>query len=133
MTGSADPWLERFAALVRARDVSGALLLFSPDVAAFGTRVNVAFGLDELLSQQWEPIWTSTRDFDFDTGGRWEQRAGDGDLLVVACTWMSQGFDDDATPFPRRGRATVALARSSQNDTGWVAVHTHFSESPTAW
>jgi ketosteroid isomerase-like protein len=41
--------------------------------------------------------------------------------------WESTGYDEKGKEFPRRGRATVVLARS---DGRWAAIHTHLSLLP---
>src|SRR5256886_2118900 len=52
-----------------------------------------------------------------------------GDQAWVAAPWDSRGVRPDGTTFPRPGRLTVVLAR---REGRWLAVHTHFSLTPSS-
>jgi ketosteroid isomerase-like protein len=120
-------WLERFAACVRARDYDAGRELFADDVVGFGTYTPYAEGLDELVENQWKPVWSATRDFHFDlAGARVEIR---GELAWVATEWSSTGIGPTGQTFERRGRVTIVLRR---DPAGWRAVHTHLSHNPNA-
>lgn len=127
-----DAWLDTFARLVREGDVDAARALFHPDVRSFGTRAEQAVGIDDLVARQWALIWSSTEGFEVAVDERWAWRAADSSLEVMAVRWTSTGFGTDGAPYPRRGRATIVLAPDDRAPTGWVAVHTHFSEAPSA-
>jgi ketosteroid isomerase-like protein len=122
-----EQWLDRFAACVRARDYSGGRELFADDVVGFGTYTPYADGLDELVQNQWEPVWSATRDFRFDLAGARVQTRGD--LAWVAAGWSSTGIRRSGHTFERRGRVTIVLRR---DPAGWSAVHTHLSHNPNA-
>lgn len=118
-------WLEDFAAAVRAADYARGAALFDPDALGFGTVAASAQGLDQLVRDQWRPVWDATEGFRFDLPpARIEV---EGAFAWVAATWSSQGLVEGGKPFPRAGRATILLRHGAG---GWRAVHTHFSLSP---
>lgn len=121
-------WLEAFAARVRARDIDGGRALFSDACHSFGTRGEVLDGLDDLVERQWRPTWMTTQGFTFESSTIRVELAADGSLAVATACWASDGLHPDGTTFPRRGRATLVLAR--REDGAPIAVHSHFSESP---
>jgi hypothetical protein len=47
-------------------------------------------------------------------------------LAIAVVGWASTGIAADGTRFPRPGRATVVVRRTSV-DEPWLGVHTHFS------
>ena len=125
-------WLEAFAERVRDRDLDGGRRYFAPGATGFGTRAARVDGLDDLVEQQWRPIWTSTRGFCFGTDDAVVATAADGSQIAVAVTWSSEGVADDGSAFDRSGRATLVLVPDPASPVGLVAVHSHFSEDPTA-
>jgi ketosteroid isomerase-like protein len=118
-------WLKQFAAAVRNRDFALGRKLCDDDIVGFGTVAFRADCLDELFANQWQVIWTSTKDFDFDYATASSQ--ADTNMAVLMATWHSIGVDKCGMEFPRSGRATVVLKR---HDDEWRAVHTHFSMEP---
>ena len=124
-------WLEAFADRVRARDLDGGRRFFAPGATGFGTRAARVDGLDDLVEQQWRPVWTSTRGFRFDVEDALVATAADGSQTTVAATWSSEGVTGDGTTFDRAGRATLVLVPDPGSPVGLVAVHSHFSEDPT--
>ena len=118
-------WFARLGRDCAAVDFASARAIFAPDVVSFGTRADVAVGLDALQTNQWEGIWPNIEAFRFDLDG--VHAAGDGRRAWGAATWTSTGFDESGRPFPRPGRATILL---EQRDGRWLAVHTHFSLFP---
>jgi ketosteroid isomerase-like protein len=128
MTAAVADWLEAFARCVRVRDVEAARALVAPEVRGFGTRVEYADGRDDLESRQWAVLWPRIRDFRFLAAPRIVEQSDDGSLLGVAVLWESGPLDGDGPT--RRGRCTVLLRRT--DDGRYVALHTHFSESPRA-
>jgi ketosteroid isomerase-like protein len=112
-------WLAAFADAVRRRDEGAGLL-------GFGTVARRVEGLDRLAAEQWGTTWPVTSGFDL----AWDDLRVEvrDDVAWAAAPWASTGFDPAGRPFPRRGRATVVLARGS--DGRWRAVHTHFSLDP---
>jgi ketosteroid isomerase-like protein len=118
-------WLNTFSKAVRDRDCQGARPLFSPQAVGFGTRAARYDGLDDLIDQQWRPIWTSTSGFEFDLSSlKWGQ---EGHLIWVAIQWSSWGQERTGRRFRRNGRATLVL-----HDRGnqLQAQHSHFSLDP---
>ena len=100
-------------------------MIFAPGLVLFGTKADTFVGLDVAQKSQWKGIWPNIRDFRFDLGSiHW---GGDESHAWGVATWTSTGFDEQGGPFPRPGRATVALER---RDGVWLAVHTHFSLFP---
>jgi ketosteroid isomerase-like protein len=118
-------WFETLQRCVRAVDYATARAIFAPDVVSFGTRADLVRGLDALQAQQWSGVWPMIAGFTFDLERL--HVAEDGAVAWAAVVWTSTGFQEDGTPFPRPGRATVAFAR---RDGRWLATHTHFSLNP---
>ena len=118
-------WFERMGSCCASVDYDSARMIFAPDVVLFGTKADVLAGLDAAQESQWEGIWPNIRDFRFHPGSI--RCGGDGSHAWGVATWESTGFDEQGRPFPRPGRATVALER---RDGVWLAVHTHFSLFP---
>lgn len=118
-------WFERMGSCCASVDYDSARMIFAPDVVLFGTKADTLAGLDAAQKSQWEGIWPNIRDFQFHMAGiHW---GGDESHAWGVATWSSTGFDEKGMPFPRPGRATVALER---RDGVWLAVHTHFSLFP---
>jgi ketosteroid isomerase-like protein len=118
-------WLTELQECVRTVDYARARPLFDVDVVSFGTHASVVSGREALERDQWQHVWPNIREFTF----RLDELhcIGDEQHLVAIAPWHSLGIAPDGAPFPRPGRATVALARK---DGRWVAVHTHFSLVP---
>jgi len=110
---------------VRAGDFDGGRTLCAPELLAFGTRAEIADGLDAVVENQWRHVWPVIRDFTV----RIAEARGVivGDAAWVAAPWDSLGTRDDGTTYRRPGRLTVAFERRQGH---WLAVHTHFSLSP---
>ena len=119
-------WLKQFASAVRGRSFAAGRELCDQHISAFGTVVFRVDRLDELEARQWQVIWNSTRDFDFDYESAVVHAAGG--MAVLLATWSSIGINDNGNGFQRRGRATIVL--EIQGNT-WRAIHTHFSTDPT--
>jgi len=119
-------WLREWQACVRAADFEGGRALCAPELLAFGTRAEIADGLDAVVENQWRHVWPAIRDFTV----RIAEARGviAGDSAWVAAPWDSLGTRDDGTAYRRPGRLTVAFER---REGRWLAVHTHFSLSPT--
>lgn len=133
--GSVDPssiefsriteWLREWEARVRAVDFEGGRKLCAPELLAFGTRAEIADGLDAVVEHQWRRVWPMIRDFTVRIA---EARGAIvGDSAWVAAPWDSLGTHDDGATYRRPGRLTVAFERRQGR---WLAVHTHFSLSP---
>lgn len=125
--GSVRAWLRHWGELVAACDVDAARDLFDDAVLGFGTRADVAVGLERLVADQWQQVWPTIDDFAFDVDGAAVYVAEDGTLAVVASRWTSTRREPDGTAAPRPGRATVVLRRAG---TSWRGLHTHFSLDP---
>ena len=118
-------WFERLAEHVRAVDFAGARPIFADDMIAFGTFTDFMTGRDKAEASQWRNVWPHIDAF------RWrpEIRAivsGDRLTAVGMAIFDSTGYTPDGTPYPRPGRATVALTRWRPGDA-WIANHTHMS------
>lgn len=119
-------WLRAFSRAVRERDYAAGMTLFRADVVAFGTVAERAEGSEVLQARQWRVVWETTRGFEFDYDSlRCERR---GDRAWVAAQWSSVGTDRDGCDLHRAGRASLVLAGG---ESGWQALHSHFSLAPT--
>jgi catechol 2,3-dioxygenase-like lactoylglutathione lyase family enzyme/ketosteroid isomerase-like protein len=119
-------WLRRWQACVRARDFEGGRRLCAPELIAFGTVADFVESVDRVIEAQWRRVWPNIRDFTIHI----EKARGAvrGDTAWVAASWHSEGVRPDGTTFPRPGRLTIAFARRAGR---WLAVHTHFSLTPS--
>ena len=122
-------WLDGFARCVRQCDFESGRAFFHRDVYCFGSRAAVCTSLDELVQQQWRQIWPNITDFRFEAGALHCQLSEDARLACLMVPWVSTGYHRDGTLFPRRGRVTIVLTRSSANER-WRARHTHYSLYP---
>lgn len=126
-------WTEVFARCVRDRDFSSARPLFSPRVHSYGTRTVEAFGLEQLVQEQWTPTWIRTQGFEHQPGSLDVQLSRDGSFALVCARWASEGVDTPdswglQTPYRRSGRCTYAL--TGDDDGVWTCTHSHFSLDP---
>jgi len=120
-------WLAEWQECVRARDFTGGRALCVSELLAFGTRVDVAEGVDNVMERQWKPVWPHIQDFTIDIAGA---RGGvEGDRGWVAARWDSWGVRPDGSTFARPGRLTILFERRRGL---WLATHTHFSLAPEA-
>ena len=122
-------WLAGWGAQVAAVDFDGAEPRFADTVVGFGTKATVARGRGALRAEQWSHVWPHIDDFRFDADGGDVWVSPDRLQAIIAAEWHSTGRSPDGTSFPRGGRATVVLTRTSV-DTAWLGVHTHFSLRP---
>ena len=122
---AAKEWFARLSANCAALDYNSTADIFAEDVVAFGTKMDIVSGLDNLRQNQWEGIWPNIRDFkvDLDT----VHAGGDERHAWGVATWTSTGFDESGESYFRPGRATVTLEK---RDGAWLATHTHFSLFP---
>ncbi|MGH2684238.1 MAG: hypothetical protein ACRDJP_02075 [Actinomycetota bacterium] len=102
-------WLAAWGDHVAAADVDGARALFDGSVVGFGTRAEVADGIDRLVDDQWRHVWPAISAFSFDVGGAHVWVADDRRQAVIATLWSSTG---------RRGRATVVVRRAEVDGRG---------------
>lgn len=119
-------WLLEWQGCIQTRDVERARQLFSVQVVAFGTYTNHLQGLEDLIVEQWEPIWKTTDGFRFIIQEGTFYTSSDGSFACAGMPWLSYGYREDGTRFPRAGRCTILLQRAGRGDR-WTAVHTHFS------
>lgn len=119
-----DSWLADFAARVRDRDLEGGRLMFDPACVSFGTRTDVANSLDELIEDQWTPVWAATTGFHFIDS---HVVSAGLEATAVAVRWTSIATIDGRT---RTGRATIVLRADADATHGCLCVHTHFSTTP---
>ena len=118
-------WMENFARAVCSRDYAAGRALFASDVFSFGTYSDQLDGLEALVTNQWEPVWSVTRDFQFIRETVLCRIIGDHAWVAVA--WQSQGQAADGEWHDRYGRATLILERRAEC---WKAIHSHFSLQP---
>jgi catechol 2,3-dioxygenase-like lactoylglutathione lyase family enzyme/ketosteroid isomerase-like protein len=119
-------WLRQLQTCVRAQDFAGGRALCAPELLAFGTRAEMVEGLEQVMEQQWRPVWPRIRDFTIDADKA--RGAIQGDRGWVAARWDSLGARPDGSTFARPGRLTILFERRAGR---WLAIHTHFSLSPT--
>jgi len=118
-------WLDRFAVCVREVDYAAARPFWHPDIVIFGTYQELVKSLSGWTEQQWDNVWPRTAEFRFDLASTMVMISPDGMLAVAIAPWTSTGFHANGTPFDRPGRATIVLAR--QSDERWLGVHSHMS------
>ena len=131
MTASGDhesiaAWLAGWGVCIARLDFARARTLFVPEVVGFGTWSDLLVGIDDLEARQWRAVWPAITDFRFDLDGTWTEVSPDRRLGHLAAGWTSTGSHPDGTPFPRPGRCTVTLRRSTV-ESPWLGTHTHFS------
>jgi catechol 2,3-dioxygenase-like lactoylglutathione lyase family enzyme/ketosteroid isomerase-like protein len=119
-------WLQRWQVCVRARDFEGGRRLCASELIAFGTVADFVEGVDRVMEAQWRRVWPTIRDFTIHLDAA--RGAMQGDAAWVAAPWDSRGVRADGTTFARPGRLTIAFARRAGH---WLAVHTHFSLTPS--
>lgn len=124
-------WLEEFAACVRNRDLQRGRKLFDLRVRSFGTRAEDVQDLGDLVQRQWSRVWFNTRGFRFLEETVEEIPSDSGSQVCVLALWESEGLGADGKTFVRRGRSTVVLRRADCDGMGYLAVHTHFSKTPS--
>lgn len=122
-------WLTRFAVCVRERNFAGGREMFYEDVVCFGSRAEILIGLDDLIERQWKEIWPNITGFHFLTDRFHCEMSADGRTACVIVPWISTGYHEDGTSFPRPGRVTILLVRDSEQGA-WQAKHTHYSLYP---
>jgi ketosteroid isomerase-like protein len=128
---SVGQWIRSWGGEVASVDIAAARARFSPDVVAFGTYAEVVHGLDDLEARQWHNVWPAIDGFTFRVDDLVVIASEDRCQAVAVVPWDSIGKATDGTTFPRPGRATVVLRRSSPT-APWFGVHTHFSLVPSA-
>jgi ketosteroid isomerase-like protein len=126
---SIQAWFRAWGACVASLDFASARTQFSDDVSGFGTFKDFVHGLDALEAGQWRSIWPTIADFEFQVDTLEALVAPDRLFASAALVWTSNGIDANGAPFPRPGRATVALSRADL-DAPWLGLHTHFSLFP---
>lgn len=122
-------WLRTWGDCVARVDFEAARPLFAHDVLGFGTRAEVADGLELLVADQWRHVWPSISGFAFDVERARLFVCTDRTLAVIAATWTSIRTSSERAAVPRTGRATVVVRRESASQP-WRGVHTHFSLTP---
>lgn len=124
LSGVASRWLTSFQACVRAHDYATARSMFSRRVVSFGTRAEIARGIDALERDQWRQVWPRIREFTFTLDAL--ACSGDDHGLCVIVPWTSLG-EGPSGHVARPGRATLYLVPEGER---WIAVHSHFSLMP---
>lgn len=119
-------WLRQLQTCVRAQDFAGGRALCVPELLAFGTRTEMVEGVEQVMERQWRPVWPHIRDFTIDADKA--RGAIHGSRGWVAVPWDSLGVRPDGSTFARPGRLTILF---EQRAGRWLAIHTHFSLSPT--
>jgi len=122
-------WFNTWWPLVDVVDFVPARDLFEGSVAAFGTRMDVVEGLENLENNQWRGVWPTIEDFRFHTDTLKVGVSPDRLMAMGLCVWSSTGFHEDGSRFDRPGRATVVFARPDVSSP-WKGIHTHISLNP---
>jgi ketosteroid isomerase-like protein len=116
-------WLEEYQAAIQSGDVEEGFPLFAENATLFGTRVNWSRYLPEYAKKQWHPIWSTSNNFVF---SEILTISSFGESAYCAVLWKNttkiNGLETE-----RFGRATFVL---QIQDGNFVAIHSHFSESP---
>lgn len=124
-TTAVTEWFEQLGKCCAAEEYVAARELIADDVVSFGTSANIVDGRERLEANQWSNIWPYITDFGFDLDSI--RAFGSGDHGWGVSVWTSTGYTEGGEAFHRPGRATVVVER---RETGWQAVHTHFSLFP---
>jgi hypothetical protein len=119
-------WFKRLEDCVNAVDYAAGRPLFAEDMIAFGTFSDFVAERDDVEREQWRAVWPTIRRFHWRLSEVKGVVSADRLSGTGMAIWDSDGFNADGTRFDRRGRATVAFARTAA-DEPWVAVHTHMS------
>jgi ketosteroid isomerase-like protein len=119
-------WFKRLADCVQAVDYEAAYPLFAEDLIAFGTFNDFVSERPTVVREQWMNVWPTIRNFRWRLDGAQTIVSPDRLSAVGMAIFDSDGFNQDGSVFDRRGRATVAFARSDIG-AAWIAVHTHMS------
>ncbi len=119
-------WFRDLSAHVRAVDFVAARPLFAEDFLAFGTFSDFVYGREHTEQNQWRRVWGTIDGFIFRLEEVKALVSPDRLFAVGLGIWDSTGYAPDGSPFDRRGRTTVSLARKAVGDP-WVATHTHMS------
>ncbi|MEM9771870.1 MAG: nuclear transport factor 2 family protein [Cyanobacteria bacterium P01_D01_bin.73] len=127
-----DNWLAEFEDCVRSRDTDRGRQLFDENVYAFGTRADVATGLDDLVKNQWTPIWLNTQGFHFLFESAKYIVSDDRSTVCAMVSWESHAVENGQKGYLRSGRCTLALRKDSSAPFGYLAMHSHFSKLPKA-
>ncbi len=127
-----DRWLAEFEDCVCSRDTDRGRQLFGENVYAFGTRADVAVGLDNLEQDQWTPIWSNTQGFHFLFDSARYIVADDKSTVCVMVSWESHAVENGKKGYLRSGRCTLVLREDRNAPFGYVAMHSHFSKLPKA-
>ncbi len=122
-------WYDRWSGYVAAVDFVPARDLFDPDVAGFGTHMDIVQGRDNLEQLQWRQVWPTIDGFRFRTEVLKVGVSPDRCMALGLCPWESTGFHADGGAFDRPGRASVAFARDDIS-APWLGIHSHFSLNP---
>lgn len=124
-TAAVHQWFARLSANCATVNFDATMAIFADDVVAFGTKMDIVSGLDNLRQSQWEGIWPNIQDFEVNLDSI--HADGNAQHAWGVATWTSTGFHADGSAYFRPGRATVTVER---RDGVWLATHTHFSLYP---
>jgi len=122
-------WLTKFALHVRNLDFTAGRTMFYEEIFCFGSKAEILNGLDDLIERQWKMIWPNITGFNFVTDQFHCEFSADKNFACVLAPWVSTGYHQDGTSYPRNGRVTILLVRDT-NKHAWMAKHTHYSLSP---
>src|SRR6185312_6005663 len=106
-------WFAELAEHVRAVDYAAARHLFADDFVAFGTFTDFVTGRDHAEANQWRKVWPTIDGFTWRLDEARAQISPDRLFAVGMAVWDSAGYRTDATPFDRKGRATVSFRRAA--------------------
>jgi len=122
-------WLHTFEGCIQKNELERGRPLFHPEVYAFGTVVKEVDNLNELIANQWTPVWQGTSDFTF-TRDSIRTITASNYSVTVTSLWSSSRKGDPRGTASRVGRCTIVLEQSDANEIGLVATHSHFSKIP---
>ncbi len=122
-------WLESFAECVRRVDYASARSFFHPEVTGYGSLTDAAYGIENLVDQQWKNVWPHIEDFRFDLDEMKCEISNDLQIAFIHTRWWSTGYHPDGTTFVRPGRTSLLLTRENLS-AEWKAKYSHFSLDP---
>ena len=117
-------WLKTFEECVQARDYDRGKALFQNELLCYGTVVNEAHTLENLVASQWFKVWEATEGFRFHLDDTHILGDDDSPVVVITSLWESNSIGEIKQL--REGRCTITLVKGEV----FTSIHTHFSIKP---
>ena len=116
-------WLKSFEFAVKNREFGKAQSLYDSQAVLFGTLVFKSQSIEDYRKNQWENIWSSSKNFKFTEILRIDVFDS---VAIISAIWKNTSLVNEDW-IERSGRATLCLVKAN----GQVkAIHSHFSLTP---